>query len=146
MAGFAGQSRAVFLGIDLREIFRLGGVRRMAANAENGGIEFRRLDGARITGVCCKRAVAGLAVHACMLSVLFQREDVGMAGLAGLVSSKHRWFGGDFGDRISAIVAVLTETPRHKDRPDQNKDYDSSGEDQGDTPQMLRVLEPVRFH
>ena len=146
MTGFAGQSRAVFLGIDLREIFGLGGVRLVAANAENGCVELRRLDRARIARVCCERAVTSFAVHACMLSILLHGEDIGVASLADFVSGKHHRFGSDFGDRIATVVAVLTETPRHEDCSDQNKDDDSSGKDQGDTPQMFRVLEPVRFH
>jgi len=121
MAGFAGQSRAVFLGIDLREIFGLGGVRLVATNAENGGIELRRLDRARIARVCCERAVASFAVHAYMLSVFLHGEDIGVASLAGLVSSKHHRFGGDIGERIATVVAILTETPRHQDRPHENK-------------------------
>jgi hypothetical protein len=113
MAGLAGQSGAVFLGDDLGEAFGFGAICLVATDAENGGIEFWRLNGDRIAGVCGERAVAGFAVHAYMLSRILHGDDIGMTGLAGLMSRKYDSLGSYFRDGVSSVVAVSAETPRH---------------------------------
>jgi hypothetical protein len=143
MASLAGQSGAVVLGDDLGEAFGLGVIRLVATDAENGGIEFWRMDRDRIGGVGCEGAVAGFAVHACMLSRVLHSDDIGMASLAGLVSSKHDSLGGYFRDGVSTIVAIFTETPGYQHSPHEDKSDYRGHEDKGDTQQMLGILETI---
>jgi len=90
MAGLAGQSGAVLLGDDLREVSGPGAVHLMARTQRTAVSSF---GGWRVPGssACfCERAVAGFAVHACMLSSS-QSDDIGMASLAVHVTGKSNW-------------------------------------------------------
>ena len=56
-----------------------------------------------------ERAVAGFAIHTCMLAVFLLVENVAMAGLTGLMSGEVDRLGGHVGKGIAAIVAVLSK-------------------------------------
>lgn len=133
----------MFRGDDLRKVFGLSAVRLMATDAENGGIELWRQDRTRILGMFCQRTVAGFAVHACMFSLVLHANNIRVAGLAGLVSGKPDWLGGNFHDGISAIVAIFAKALRYQGCPQEDKGDDRDREDHGDTQQMLDILERV---
>jgi len=86
MAGVAGDAAGVVRGNDLRESFRLGAVGFVAASADDGGVEFRRLDGGWVVGVLGLGSVAGFAGDDDVLAELFLIDNVGVAGLANVVS------------------------------------------------------------
>ncbi len=110
MAGLAGQSGIVLVGDNLREVFGPGAVYRVATDAENGGIQFGRLDRAGIFGVSCERSVAGFAVDADMFSLILHSDDIGMASLAGFVTGKSNWPRRDLREGGAAIETILSKT------------------------------------
>ncbi len=99
-------------GCDLGETFGFGAVRFVAAGAEHGRVELRRLNGRGIVGVPRLSSVAGFAGDDDMLPELFLIDDVGMAALANVVAGEGHGPGGDFSDGSSPEVSVLAETAR----------------------------------
>jgi len=112
MAGVAGYSSGVICRYHLWETFRLGAVGFVTAGADDGGVQLGRCDRSGIIGVNGLGSVAGFASDDHMLTLLFLINDVGMAGLAGVVAGKGNGPSGGFSDGISAIVAILPKTGR----------------------------------
>ena len=104
----------------------------MTADAEHGRIEFRGLHRARVIDMLRLWSVARLAVDVHMLAALLLFQNVGVAVFASLVAGVVYWPSGDFGDGISAIVSILSETLRHQERTHSHKrqaaDYENSGQ------------------
>ena len=145
MAGFAWQvGGIVYRGDDLGKASGPGAIHLMATDTEKGGVQMRRLDRARIFRVFCKSAVAGFAVHACVLSLALHAEDIRMAILTGLVPGKDDRLCGDFRKGVSTIVAVFAETSGLEDRAQDDKCQNAEQEDEGDSQQVFGVLEA--FH
>lgn len=97
MAGSAGESGGMIGGGDLREIFGLGAIGFVAAGTKDGGVELRGDDVAGISGVLCRRAVTSFAGNVDVPALLFQVDDIGMAGFAGFVAGEGNRPGGDLG-------------------------------------------------
>ena len=111
-------------GGNLREPLGLRRAGLMTADTEHRGVEFGWGHGGRIVRVLGQRPVAGFAIHVRVLPVFFLIQHVGVANLAGLVPGEIDRTGRDFGQCIAAIVAVLSETSRHKKAPDhQEQEY-----------------------
>ncbi len=68
MAGVAGHALGMFLGIDLRESRRLGGIYGVAAHTKSRDIRQYWFYGGWIIGMFGERSVAGLAVYVCVNS------------------------------------------------------------------------------
>ena len=86
----------------------------MTANAQHGRVEFGRLDRSRILDMFLQCSVARFAVDVRMPAALFLFQDVRMAIFASLVAGEVHRTSGDFGEGISAVVSVLSETLRHQ--------------------------------
>lgn len=118
MAGFAGNAAGMLLGVYLREALGFGGARRMTTDAEDCGVELwgserRRSVDRHCIYVLLQRTVAGFAVDGHVLAGGFGGENVGVAGLAGLVTGEVDRAGGHLADSGAAIVAVLSEALGH---------------------------------
>src|ERR1019366_2333214 len=75
VAGVAGEGAGVLVGVDLREALGFGSAGRMAADAEDGGVELWRGDG-WVVCVLRQGAVAGFTVHAGVLAGFFGVEEI----------------------------------------------------------------------
>jgi len=116
-------------GRDLRETPWLGGIGLMATDTEDGGVEFGRLHGGGIVGVFCQWSVAGFTVHVRVPAVFFLVENVGVAGFASLVAGIVDGAGGELGQSVPAVVAVLSKTARNQKAADAKKREDANQED-----------------
>jgi hypothetical protein len=130
---------------DLGKSFRLGAVGLVAARADDGGIEFRRLDGSRIVGVPGLRAVTGFAGDYDMLAQLFLIDHLGVAGLANIVSGVSDRALRDFLDRIGAVMTVLTKRTGHDGGTQDSESNQGDGHDCGEPDQVFDIFEQVRF-
>ena len=115
VAHIAGDSARMLRRDDLRKLLRFGDVRFVTTGAKHGGLQFSRLDRARVFRMLCQRPVARLAIDSRMPSFLFQFEHVGMAHLAGLVAGKDSRMRGDFGNCIAPVMAVLVKAARDEE-------------------------------
>lgn len=133
VAGFAGNAAGMLLGIDLREGFGFGGARRVAADAEDRGIELGRRDRG-IVGVLGQGPVAGFAVDVDVLAGLLGVEDIRVTGLARLVAGIVDRLGCDLGYGSATIVAVLSEGLGHNKVADY-KEHRKGGDEQESEPE-----------
>ena len=143
MAGFAGKAVGVVDRDNLREVSGLGRIRLVAADAEDRGIKPGRGQGSGIIRVPGQRPMAGFAIHVSVLATLFLVEDIGMAGFTGLMAGEIEWPGGDFGQRIAAIVSVLSETAGHHKASDNQKQDYARDEQSCQSEQMSRIFEGI---
>ena len=138
VAGFAGDASGVLLGVDLREVFRLGRAGRMAADAEDSGVEFGRGD-RRIVGVLGQRSVAGFAVDVRVLAVLLRVQNVRVAGFARIVAREVDGTGGHLRDRVPAVVPIFPKALRDNKVPDYEK-YDEKEYEQKTEPEKMSCI------
>jgi len=127
----------------LREAPGFGGVLLVAAGAEDGGVELGGGYGGGIIGMGGQGAMAGLAVHMRVLAVLLLFEDVGMAGLAGLMASESDRPGGDIGDGFATIVPILSEALRNQEPADDEEEHHTRDEYPGQAKEMSGIFEDV---
>ena len=130
----------------LRKRLWFGDVFFMAAGAEHGGIGKLRHHRSRILGVPGKRAVAGFAVHARVLAGLLYFQNVAVAVFTTLVTGIGHRLGGKLGQRVSAIVAVLSKTLGNEVGSQQKKQGDPNCENRREPEEMFGVLESVHAH
>lgn len=97
---------------DLRKVLWPGRACLVAADAQQGGIQFGWRYG-RVGGVVGERSVTGFAMELCMLAGGLHRYDIGMTCLAGFVAGKVNRPSCYVADCVSAIVAVLPEAARN---------------------------------
>src|SRR5208337_984199 len=91
VACIAGLPAGMLLCVHLRETCRFGDIFRVATDAKLRHIRQNWLNVAWIIGVLRERSVTRLAVDGLMDPLCFQRSDIGVAILAGLVPRKgHR--------------------------------------------------------
>ena len=76
-----------------------------------------------------QRSVAGFAIHMRMLALALQIEDIGMAGLASLVTGKFHRSGRNLANGIAAIVTVLSEALWNDVTSNHEKDHESENEE-----------------
>jgi predicted RNA methylase len=76
-------------------------------------------------------SVARLAVDVHMLAALLLFQNVRVAVFASLVAGVVHGTSGDFGYGISAVVSVLSETLRHKERTHSYKRQAANDENSG---------------
>src|ERR1017187_8851171 len=112
VTGLAGEAAGVLVGVDLREAFGFGSAGRMAADAEDGGVELGWGDGG-VVGVFRKRTVVGFAVDVGVLAGFLGVQDVRMAGLAGLVAGEMDGTSGNLTDCGSAVMAGFAKGLGH---------------------------------
>jgi hypothetical protein len=145
MAGIAGESAGVICGRYLRESFWFCAVGFVTAGTDHDGIQLRRCDGRGIVGVFGLGSMAGFAGNDDVLALPFLINDVGMAGLTGIVAGEGYRPGCDLGDRSAAIVAVLPKTARDDGsaQDDERNQCDRHDDDEPD--EVLCVLEQVRI-
>ena len=118
----------------------------MAARADHRGIGQLRHHGSRILDVLGERAVAGLAVDARVLARLLHGHLVAVAVFTGLVTGIVHWFGGKLGQRIAAIVAILSKALGNKVCPNQNEHQQHHREHYRQPDQMFGILEFSHAH
>ena len=138
VAGLAGEAAGVLVGVDLREALGFGSAGRMAADAEDGGVELWRGDG-WVVCVLRQGAVAGFTVHAGVLAGFFGVEDVRMAGLAGLVAGEMDGTSGNLTDCGSAVMAVFAKGLGHDEVPD-NKEHEEGNDEQERKPKQMSCI------
>ena len=109
VAGLAGNAAGVIRRIDLGKALGLGRAGRVAADAEHGRVQLGRRYARGIVGVLGQRSVTGFAVHVRVLAGLLYVQNVGVAGLAGLVAGELDRARCDLGDGGAAVVSVLSE-------------------------------------
>ncbi len=90
-----------------------------------------------------QRSVAGLAIDVGVLTLGFLVEDVRVTGFAALVAGEVHWPGGNFGNSISAIVSVLSETLWDEKTTDEQKEEQAGKEDSSQAKEMSCVLEGI---
>src|ERR1017187_5873747 len=140
VAGLAGEAAGVLVGVDLREALGFGSAGRMAADAEDGGVELGRGDGG-VVGVFRKRTVAGFAVDVGVLAGFFGVQDVRMAGLAGLVAGEMDGTSGNLTDCGSTVMAVFAKGLGHDEVPDNKEHEEGSDEQERKSEQMSCIFE-----
>ena len=91
-----------------------------------------------------QRAMAGFAVDVGVLAGGLDGQDVGVAGLAGLVAGEVDGVGGDFADGGSAVVAVLPEALGHDEVANDKKHHKGDDEEEGKSEEMSCIFEA--FH
>ena len=94
VAGLAGQSTGVLVRVNLGKVFGFGGTGRMAAHAEDRSVQFG-WQNRGVVGVLGQGTVAGFAVYVCVLTALLHLQNVGVAGLTGVVAGEVNRAGGD---------------------------------------------------
>ena len=109
MAGLTSDSAGVRGCIHLWEPGGLGNILLVATRANDCRVRQRGYQRSGILGVLRQRTMAGFAVHMSMLAVALRVGDIGMAGLAGLVTSVVNGPGGQFVERVAAIMPILAE-------------------------------------
>ncbi len=70
VAHIAGGSARMLRRDDLRKLLRFGNVRFVTTCAKHGGLQFRRLDRARVFRMLCQRPMARLAIDSRMPAFL----------------------------------------------------------------------------
>ncbi len=113
----------------------------MAARAKHGGIRQLRHDGSWIGGMSCKRAVASLAVHACMFAGFLQFQHVAVALFTSLVTGKGKRLRRKLRQCISAIVAILPKALGNEVCPHQQKYYEHNCKRRREPEKMFSVFE-----
>jgi hypothetical protein len=88
-------------------------------------------------------SVARLAVDVRMPAALLFFKDIRMAVFASLMASEAHRVGSDFGQGISAVVSILSETLRHKKRTNPQKPKDANDENRGQPKQVPCILEGI---
>jgi len=119
--------------IDLRKSFRLGSARRMAARAKNSGVRLYRCHRGRIVGVFGQRSVARFAAHVHVSAFALHIEDIGMAGLASLVTGELNGSSRDFAECSTAIVPILTKARWNHVMANDKKDNEGENEESRET-------------
>jgi hypothetical protein len=76
-----------------------------------------------------ERAVARFAVYARMDAFRFGFRDIGMTRFAGLVTGVSDWTRTNFGERVTAIVAVDPEALGEEDPTKTEEEEDAEKED-----------------
>jgi hypothetical protein len=141
VTGVAGDALGVVCGDDLGEGFGLGAVGLVTASTDDGGVELRGLDRCGIVGMFGLGAVAGFTGDDDVAALLFLVNNVGVAGLADLVTGVGDGAGGDLGNGVTAVVSVLAKAVgddggAKKDEGDQGDRHDS-----GEPDEVFNVLE-----
>ena len=130
---------------DLRECLGLGAIRLVATRADDGSVGQLRRHRSRIVGVLALCSVARFAGNVGVAAKLFLIDDLGVAALTDVVTSKNRRTGRDLSDRCPAVVAILAKALGHDGGTQQNKNRQEDDNDDRKTDEMFSVLEHVRF-
>ena len=143
MTGVAGNALGVIGGDDLGEGFGFGAVGFVAAGADDSCVELGRLHGSRIVGVFGLGSMTGFAGDDDVSAEFLLIDDIGVAGLAGIVSSVNDGAGGDFGDGCAAIVSVLPKTVGDDDGAQADEGNQGDCHDCREPDEMFNILEQV---
>jgi len=114
VASAAGDISGVLARYDLREGFRLGGIRLMAGNTEYCGVGKHGFLAGEVLRVASQRAVAGFAADIGMGAFAFSGRDIVMTGAAGLVAGEDGSSRRDFNQGAWAVMSVLAEFRRNE--------------------------------
>ena len=128
-------------GDDLRKSLRLGAIGLVTARADHSRVGQLWFDSGRIVSVLALRSVAGFAGNVGMTAQLFLVDDIGVAGFADVVAGEGWSASRDLGDGGTAIVAVLAKALGHDGGTQQDEDRQENDDDNGETDEMLCVLE-----
>ncbi len=93
-----------------------------------------------------KRAVAGFAIHARVLAGFLYFQNVAVAVFTTLVAGIGDRLGGELGQRVSAIVAVLSKALGDEVGSQQKKQGDPNCESCRQPEEMFGILESVHAH
>ena len=145
MAGVAGDATRVIGRHYLGKSLRLGAVGFVTTGTYDGGVQFGRSNGRRIVSVFRLGSVAGFARNDDVLALLFLIDDVGVAGLTGIVAGEGNRPARDLGDRSTAIVAVLPKAAWDDGSTQDDERDQRNGHDDDEPDEVLCVLEHVRF-
>ena len=121
--------------------FGLGAVGFVAAGADDGGVELRRLYRCGIVSMLGLGSVAGFAGDNHMPALLFMIDDVGMAGLAYIVAGEGDGPGRDLSNGSAAIVSVLAKALRNDEGAQGDECDHCDRHDHREPDEMFNVLE-----
>jgi hypothetical protein len=88
-----------------------------------------------------QRAMAGLAIHLCVLAVLLYIQNIRMARFTRLVAGKLYRMCGNFADGGSAVVSVLPKALGDDVAADHKKHKKGEDEEPRESEKMPRILE-----
>jgi hypothetical protein len=142
VAGLAGKTAGMRVGVHLREALGFGCADRMTANTEHRGVELGRHDRG-VVGMLCQRAMTGFAIYVHVLAVLLHCQNVCVTGLAGIVAGEVDRAGGDLSDGGSAVVAVLTEALWDNKVPDHEENEEGEYEQKSEPEKMSCIFEKL---
>jgi len=125
---------------DLRERFRLGRVRLVANHAELCGVGKERFLTGEVLRVASERPVAGFASDIGMRTFAFCRDDVGVAGSAGLAAGEDGSLGGDFIEGAGAVMSILAEPRGNEGMANRQERQHENNRDQSQPDEMFRAL------
>ena len=143
MAGVAGDPSGVIGRGNLREISRLGTVGFMTAGTHDGRVQLFGLHRSRVVRMLSQSPVASLASNHHMLAQFFLLQDVGMAGLAGIVPGKCNRPGCHLANRMPSIVAILPKTLRYYSGSQKQEDHQRYGDDASQPNEVFDVFKQI---
>ena len=128
---------------DLRERFRFGGVRLVANHAELCGVGKDGFLTGEVLRVASERPMAGFASDIGMRTFAFCRDDVVVAGSAGLAAGEDGSPGGDFIEGAGAVMSILAELRGNEGMANREESQHENNRDA--TPAGSDVPSPQRF-
>ena len=143
MAGVASDSAGMVGGHNLREPLGFRAVCFVTAGADDGGVEFWRLDRRGIVGVAGERPMAGFASDDNMLSLILLfghfRVTAFTDGMASVSDRTSRYFsnGG------ASIVTILTEGSGNDCRSEPDEGHDADRHEASEADEVFYVFEQV---
>ena len=141
MTGVAGKALGVVRRHNLGEVFGLGAVGFVAAGTDDRGVELRGLDGSGIVSVLGFFVVEGFTGENYVLALLCLVSDLGVAGLADLMTGVGDGAIGNLGDGIAAVVSILAEAVRDDGGAKKDEGDQCDRHDHGEPDEVFNVLE-----
>jgi len=145
MARVTGNSARVIGGHNLRKHLRLGAVSFVTTGTYDSRIQLWGSNRCGVLGVVGQRSVASLTRNHHVFAQFFLVYDFGVATLADLMSGKRDRLSRDLGDRISAIVTVLSETSGDDSGANEYKCRRGDDHDCGQPNEVFDVLDHSRL-
>ena len=134
----------MILRIDLGKAHRPGHILGVAGEAERSGVRQLRGYRARVGRMRGQGTVAGLTIHPLMSAPHPQFGYVGVTLLAGGPTREGRRPCPVVGEGSLAVVAVLAEAPRHRERPEGQEGAQAHDQEDRHPEVMFAVFEQPR--
>jgi len=126
---------------DLRESFGLGAVGFVTARADYRRVGKLRLHRGRIVGMFALRAVTGFTGDVCVATEFLLIDDLGVTGLADVMTGEGWSASRDLGNGVASIVSVLAKALGDDCGAQQDENCQEDDDDDRETDEMFSVLE-----